>query len=246
MKSPWSNSARYASRQNAVVQRRAGPNQLEPDRPVHRPKRDIHRAGPVDGRADRVGFRRSRAARAAISTRESVRRRSAGSLAEQRPVLAPRQLPRQLDVGHARPHPIEIPLLPAARRAGNAARRTRDQVPVDRLIAVVRSDDRDRRACTVRCRADRIRGAARARARVDCRPRERRIAIARSRSRHASLMLDVQAPRWPTAPLEPRVGGDARHPRARPIQQSGDARPAAGAGAGPARRAEPMQVTRAL
>ena len=90
-------------------QRGARAHQVETNRPVRRPQRDVHRTAPVHRGADRVGLHEVAQLTRDLH-REAIVARQAVRLAEERPMLAPRQLPRQLDVGPPGAHPVKVPL----------------------------------------------------------------------------------------------------------------------------------------
>ena len=91
--------------------------------------------------------------RIAIVAGEPVR------LSEQRPMLTPRKLPRQLDVGAGGPHLVEVPLR-QRHRVGKAQSRDGVQRPVDQTVTtpIVVPIGVDGRV-TARCQADRTRVA---------------------------------------------------------------------------------------
>jgi len=114
----------------------AGLHELEPEQPTDGAQPHVHRAGPVDADADRI-----RLDEVVELVRDLVREPFiAGEpkrLAECHPVLAPGQLPRQFDVGIARPHLVKLPLL-VRNPFGKTQAADRIEVPVDRLVAAAR------------------------------------------------------------------------------------------------------------
>ena len=114
--------------------KRARPDQLKRDGPVRRPQRHVHGARPVDRGTDRVRVHEIPQL-ADDFPRESIFACQPVRLTEQRPVLASRKLPRQLDVSTLWAHLFEVPS-----RQRHAARKTsprhRVEVPVDGTITV--------------------------------------------------------------------------------------------------------------
>src|SRR5262249_22652399 len=90
-------------------QARTPTDKLEGQRPVRGAQRNVHRADPVDSGSDRVGSAEV-AQLASDLDRKSIVLGQPERLPEQRPVLAPRELPGKLDVGATGPHALEIPV----------------------------------------------------------------------------------------------------------------------------------------
>src|SRR5207245_1109854 len=101
-----------------VVEVATGMHQLEAERPVHGTDSDVHRTGPVDPDADRIGADEVVELGGDLA-REALVARQLERLPERDPMLTARQLPRILHVGVGRTHLVQLPFL-----VWDAARKT--------------------------------------------------------------------------------------------------------------------------
>src|SRR5262245_35695539 len=121
------------ARPERIVEHSACAHELKANRPADNAQAHVHRARPVDADACWIGLDEVvELARdldgEALVVRQVIR------LAENRPMLAPRELPRVLDIGVPRAHFEKVPLL-VGHPPGKPELAHGVQIPVDRSIA---------------------------------------------------------------------------------------------------------------